>query len=85
MSFVVQEIRGVPYWVDSPTNGLFLYGSSPPLQIGTVDPKTKVPAFAPTWKEDVKDFLIAYRQRLGELTEAELATAKASAAAPAKK
>lgn len=70
--FTVQTIQGVPYWVDT-TNTLYLYGSTPPLKIGTVDAATKAPAFAPTWKEDVKDFLLAYRQRLGEQTESALA------------
>jgi hypothetical protein len=83
MSFTVQEIQGVPYWLDAATNAIFLYGSSPPLQIAQFDPHAKRANFTPTWKEDVKDFLIAYRQRLGEKTEAELKVSRASASASA--
>ncbi len=84
MSFTIQEIQGVPYWLDTTTNAILLYGSSPPLQLGTFNSQTKEANFNTTWKDDVKDFLVAYRQRLGEQTERELQASRSTPVAAKK-
>jgi hypothetical protein len=65
-TYSTQTLNGVPYWVDS-EHHVFLYGSSPPVLVGTL--QNKELHLNPTWLSSSTPFLHSYRQRMGELTE----------------
>lgn len=82
-SFTVQQVRGVPFWKDA-TNALYMYGSNPPVRVGSFDTEKKEGVLDLDWKTAADAFLLQYRQGLGEFTEhtlVELEEAVASAQA----
>ena len=72
----VATINGVPYVINA-SNEAFLYDSSPPLRIGTVDEKRTTITLDDNWQVKLALGLAKYRNDLKEITQAALKKAEA--------
>ena len=68
-------INGVPYLINE-KNEVFVYGSVPPIPIGSYNTDTKVLALAEDWQERMATWIEYYRNGLKEATEEALEKAK---------
>jgi hypothetical protein len=71
----VHTINGVPYVVNE-ANEAILYGSNPPLRIGTTDAKKTTITLDDNWQVNAALTLTKYRSDLKEITKAALEKAR---------
>ena len=71
----VATINGVPYVVNA-ANEALLYGTEPPLRIGTVDEKRTTITLDDNWQVKLALGLARYRADLKEITAAALKKAE---------
>ena len=80
----VATINGVPYVINA-ANEALLYGTEPPLRIGTVNPDRTTITLDDSWQVKLALGLAKYRADLKEITQAALKKAEElQQAAPSK-